>query len=351
MKKNLFFVLSLILGLIGVSFAQNTGNNGRYNLAVYATGLQNDQPLSSSLLTVVQNKTITKLTGEGNYRLIERSNEFLRQIQNEQTMQQSGEVADGQIAEIGAGLGAQKICVVSITIIDKYLYIATRIVDVATKTSYESGDAEVKNYKSNDIPLLTQTLDRALNNMMAASSRLNAAPATPTKPAETPKSSKVSDNTSNQREETPKPTETAPSAPAQPVTTQASDHISTSQNANLTVAEVRAATEREKAEKKASIISNTDAGFKAYKEQIKKEKGGFLRVNSLEYLEYEKYRKKNDFRKRFPTDRRDIYYGKFKYRNVDIWLFRRMGVYLVCTRTRSLFIFGNRIHDFRHHFL
>lgn len=290
MKKNLFFVLSLILGLIGVSFAQNTGNNGRYNLAVYATGLQNDQPLSSSLLTVVQNKTITKLTGEGNYRLIERSNEFLRQIQNEQTMQQSGEVADGQIAEIGAGLGAQKICVVSITIIDKYLYIATRIVDVATKTSYESGDAEVKNYKSNDIPLLTQTLDRALNNMMAASSRLNAAPATPTKPAETPKSSKVSDNTSNQREETPKPTETAPSAPAQPVTTQAFDHISTSQNANLTVAEVRAATGREKAEKKASIISNTDAGFKAYKEQIKKEKGGFLRVNSLEYLEYKKYR-------------------------------------------------------------
>ena len=288
----IFLTTFMLTGWMSNLSAQNAGCNDRYNLAVYATGLQNDQPLSNSLLTVVQNKTITKLTGEGNYRLIERSNEFLRQIQNEQTMQQSGEVADGQIAEIGAGLGAQKICVVSITIIDKYLYIATRIVDVATKTSYESGDAEVKNYKSNDIPLLTQTLDRALNNMMAASSRLNAAPATPTKPAETPKSSKVSDNTSNQREETPKPTETAPSAPAQPVTTQAFDHISTSQNANLTVAEVRAATGREKAEKKASIISNTDAGFKAYKEQIKKEKGGFLRVNSLEYLEYEKYKNK-----------------------------------------------------------
>lgn len=293
MKKNLFFVLSLILGLIGVSFAQNTGNNDRYNLAVYATGLQNDQPLSSSLLTVVQNKTITKLTGEGNYRLIERSNEFLRQIQNEQTMQQSGEVADGQIAEIGAGLGAQKICVVSITIIDKYLYIATRIVDVATKTSYESGDAEVKNYKSNDIPLLTQTLDRALNNMMAASSRLNAAPATPTKPAETPKSSKVSDNTSNQREETPKPTETAPSAPAQPVTTQASDHISTSQNANLTVAEAKAAAEIARSEAKTEK-TNSDVDFKTYKKRVIKEKGCFLEVNSLAnslaYQEYGKWR-------------------------------------------------------------
>lgn len=300
MKKNLFFVLSLILGLIGVSFAQNTGNNDRYNLAVYATGLQNDQPLSSSLLTVVQNKTITKLTGEGNYRLIERSNEFLRQIQNEQTMQQSGEVADGQIAEIGAGLGAQKICVVSITIIDKYLYIATRIVDVATKTSYESGDAEVKNYKSNDIPLLTQTLDRALNNMMAASSRLNAAPATPTKPAETPKSAKVSDNASSQREETPKPTEHVQSSPAQAVTPKVSDHISTSQNGNLTVAEAKAAAEKAKAEAKAAAEkakaevktekTNFDADFKVYKKWVKAEKGGFLGVNSLAYKEYRKYR-------------------------------------------------------------
>lgn len=161
------FVLLIIYVLTGWNSlsAQNTGDNDRYNLAVYATGLQNDQPISSSLLTVVQNKTITKLTGEGNYRLIERSNEFLRQIQNEQVMQQSGEVADGQIAEIGAGYGAQKICVVSVTIIDKYLYIATRIVDVATKTSYESGDAEVTNYTS--IPDLTKALEDALNRMVS----------------------------------------------------------------------------------------------------------------------------------------------------------------------------------------
>lgn len=161
----MFFVLSLMLGLICVSFAQNTGNNERYNLAVYAVGLQNDQPLSTSIQTVVQNKTITKLTGEGNYRLIERSNEFLQQIQKEQSTQQSGDVADGQIAEIGAGYGAQKICVVSVTIIDKYLYIATRIVDVATKTSYESGDAEVTDYTS--IPELTKALESALNRMIA----------------------------------------------------------------------------------------------------------------------------------------------------------------------------------------
>ncbi len=154
----------LLVWTAGSAGAQGGGDE-RYNLAVYATGSQNDQPLSTSLQTVVQNKTITKLTGEGNYRLIERSNEFLRQIQNEQTMQQSGDVADGQIAEIGEGYGAQKVCVVSITIIDKYLYIATRIVDVATKTSYESGDAEITEYTS--IPVLTKALETALDRMIA----------------------------------------------------------------------------------------------------------------------------------------------------------------------------------------
>ena len=271
MKKNLFFVLSLMMGLVCVAFAQNTGNNERYNLAVYAVGLQNDQPLSTSIQTVVQNKTITKLTGEGNYRLIERSNEFLRQIQNEQTMQQSGEVADGQIAEIGAGLGAQKICVVSITIIDKYLYIATRIVDVATKTSYESGDAEVKNYKSNDIPLLTQTLERALNNMMAASSKTGDLPVTPVKPVESPK-----------------PTTVPQTLPSQPATPQVSDHISSPESGNLTVAEARAAAEKAKVDKKADK-KNADADLKAYKKRVDAEKGGFLEVNSLAYKEYRKY--------------------------------------------------------------
>ena len=94
MKKNLFFVLSLILGLIGVSFAQNTGNNDRYNLAVYATGLQDGNALSASVKSVAQNTASTNLQKGGNYQLIERSNEFLKQIEEEQRIQQSGDVAD-----------------------------------------------------------------------------------------------------------------------------------------------------------------------------------------------------------------------------------------------------------------
>ena len=241
MKKIMFrsllicLTVFLIFGLDYPIAAQTTGDNERYNLAVYATGTQNDQPLSTSLQTVVQNKTITKLTGEGNYRLIERSGEFLKEIQNEQKMQQSGDVADGQIAEIGAGYGAQKICVVSVTIIDKYLYIATRIVDVATKTSYESGEAEVTNYK--DIPVLTKTLDVALNTMLATTYGRNYM------------------------------------TPTQEITN--SSHDLSSSNLSETTA-------------------NTKAAHDSYVKRLKKEKGGFLDMNSMAYLEYQKYKKRTN---------------------------------------------------------
>ena len=301
--KSLWICLavSLIFGLKCQLSAQTSSKNERYNLAVYATGTQNDQPLSANLLTVVQNKTITKLTVEGDYQLIERSGEFLKEIQSEQKMQQSGEVADGQIAEIGAGYGAEKVCVVSVTIINKYLYIATRIVDVATKTSYESGDAEVNNYK--DIPVLTKTLDVALSKMLSIAKRNPslAKPVFSPQPPQNELPTKVINSTQPtsteqptqtilssqpvQPVETSKPNKVVPTVPTQSVISQMSDN----NPSNQTVAEVKAQATREKVEAK-KAKTDFDMGFYAYKKQVIKEKGGFLEVNSLAYKEYRKWK-------------------------------------------------------------
>ena len=250
MKRNysetIFLLVVLTFFTTGAMFAQSADDGNRLNLAVYTTGTQNDHVLSASLQNVIQNRTITKLTGEGRFRLIERSGEFLKQIQSEQTMQQSGDVADGQIAEIGASYGAEKICVVSVTIVDKYLYIAARIVDVATKTSFESGDAEINNY--NSIPLLTKTLETALNKMLAMTAR--------TIPTNT---SHIQD--SQKKEETEKPkTELKPS----------------------------------KVENEPVVMptgSYTKADYDAYKKMIKGE-SRYMDLNSLAYKEYLKFRKK-----------------------------------------------------------
>lgn len=223
------------------SSAKKPNNGEQYDLAVYVTGIQNDQGIPMSTLTVIQNKTITMLTAEKIYHLIDRSGEFFKQIQNEQALQQSGEIADGQIAEIGAEYGAEKICLVSVTIIDNYLYVATRIVDVATKTSHESGDAEASNY--NSIPVLTQTLENALNKMLGHKTQTTQKSTTATQETQKKESSK-----------SPK--------------------------------------EESKVENTIVYAPNTKAAFDVYKKQLIKEKGAFLDMNSMAYKEYQKYHRK-----------------------------------------------------------
>lgn len=177
MKKALSNCLCLCLTVFlffGMGNRLSAQNNGgeRYNLAVYATGLQDGKLISETIKTVAQNTASTKLTGGGNYQLIERSNEFLKQIEEETKFQQSGDVADNQIAELGASYGAQKICVISITIAGNYLYVAARIVDVSTKTSFESGDADLEGYAgiAQIRPTVISAIEPILNRVGGTSS-------------------------------------------------------------------------------------------------------------------------------------------------------------------------------------
>lgn len=169
-------VFPLMMGVHHTT-AQNPNGN-RYNLAVYATGLQDGSPISASIKTVAQNTASTNLTGRGNYQLIERSDEFLKQIEEEKHFQQSGDVADNQIAEVGASYGAQKICVISITIEKDYLYVAARIVDVSTKTSYESGEADLSGYKG--LAQIRPTVAEAIKRILDISRKSTTAIISPT---------------------------------------------------------------------------------------------------------------------------------------------------------------------------
>lgn len=165
-KMNRFATLSslcLIL-LLSVSLLQAQNGNERYNLAVYAMGLQEGKPIETSIKVIAQNTAITHLTGKGNYRLIERSTEFLKAIDKEMATQLSGNVADNQIAVLGEDFGAQKVCVVSIVIENGYMYVASRIVDVSTKTSFESGQADEPNYRG--VSQVRPTVEKAISQLL-----------------------------------------------------------------------------------------------------------------------------------------------------------------------------------------
>ena len=159
--------LFLILLLLSVCSLQAQNDNEHCQLAVYAIGLQDEKPLSPNIKMIARNAAITHLTAYGNYMLIERSSEFLMSINKEMEFQQSGNLEDSQLARIGEKFGAQKVCVISISIIKEYLYVAARIVDVSTGVSFESGEADLNGYYSES--KIRSTVQNAINQLLGTS--------------------------------------------------------------------------------------------------------------------------------------------------------------------------------------
>lgn len=139
MKKILFTVIFVLMAFMVSLQAQSS----KLKLAVYATG--NVDALSKN---IAQNNASTVLVQGGRYQMIERSSEFLNIVSKEQNYQRSGAVDDSQIADLGKQYGADCVCVVDITLMDKYLYVAVRMIDVVVGTSQHAGEAENVNYSS-----------------------------------------------------------------------------------------------------------------------------------------------------------------------------------------------------------
>ena len=141
MRKYILTFMFVLMAFMMPLQAQN--QNQKLKLAVYATG-----NIDALLKNIAQNNASTELVNYGRYQMIERSAEFLRFVSEEQNYQRSGAVDDNQIAELGKYYGADCVCVVDITHVDSYLYVATRMIDVTLSTSQRAGDAENTNYSS-----------------------------------------------------------------------------------------------------------------------------------------------------------------------------------------------------------
>ena len=139
----------LILLLVGGFSLQAQNVNGtRLKFAVYVTGIKDGKPLTDldEEMNSAHGTVSDVMINSGKYEMIERSQAFLKQIREEQKYQQSGVVDDKQIAAIGKANGAQKICVVQLTIRGSGLLVVARIVDVESETASQSGRVQKSDY-------------------------------------------------------------------------------------------------------------------------------------------------------------------------------------------------------------
>jgi len=118
--------LMMIL-VIAAAYIPATADDETPRIAVYVTGGR-DAGENKAFTTLISDALIRS----GKYVAIERYEEFIAQVDAEQTKQRSGAVDDNEIRRIGIQAGVQFVCVADITRAFGTYQISARIIDVET---------------------------------------------------------------------------------------------------------------------------------------------------------------------------------------------------------------------------
>jgi hypothetical protein len=123
MKKTAVFLMIMICAT--AVFSQNSGAQTKEKIAVYVTG-----NVGTDEKKALGTKILVELINSGRYRAVERSDDFVRELDREQSKQMSGAVDNSQITTIGKQFGVQIICVADLTPAFGSYVISARLIEV-----------------------------------------------------------------------------------------------------------------------------------------------------------------------------------------------------------------------------
>jgi len=142
-------------------------------IAVYVTG---DVPENDK--TALGTRMLAAFVNSGLYRGIERSAQFLAEVEKEHIKQRSGDVDDSQISALGKQFGVNIICVAAITPALGSYQVSARIIDVETAEVTHIGEA---NSPLKTIEDLTVVSNEVVSNMFGRQLSIAPAPIRPKK--------------------------------------------------------------------------------------------------------------------------------------------------------------------------
>lgn len=119
MKKILLICLIAISSIV----------SAQKKVAIYVTG---SDEVENSIKKIVADELVSGIVQNKDYTAVERSADFLAEIQKEQVYQRSGNVDDRQICDLGKQFGVDLVCVANITPFRDAFYINARLIDVET---------------------------------------------------------------------------------------------------------------------------------------------------------------------------------------------------------------------------
>lgn len=142
------FVSMMAMLLAVCSFAQ-----APRKVAVYVTG-----DVEDSYKKVIGSKLVSCITQSGEYAAVERTNEFLSALTQEQDYQMSGAVNDQQIVKLGAQFGVRYVLVADVTEIFESTFISARMIDVQTGLITHSAEVDMELYSTKDLIKITEAV-------------------------------------------------------------------------------------------------------------------------------------------------------------------------------------------------
>jgi len=122
-------------------------------VAVYVTG-----DVEDSYKKVIGSKLVSGITQSGEYAAVERTNEFLSALTQEQDYQMSGAVNDQQIVKLGAQFGVRYVLVADVTEIFESTFISARMIDVQTGLITHSVEVDMELYSAKDLIKITEAV-------------------------------------------------------------------------------------------------------------------------------------------------------------------------------------------------
>jgi hypothetical protein len=121
MKKTLILLLAIMS--TSISYSQT-----KQKVAVYVTGAE------EGINEFMGAYLVDAIVHSSNYLAVERTADFLRELNKEQSYQLSGAVDDDQISQLGKQFGVQFVCVAKVGKIGEKQFVSARLIDVETAT-------------------------------------------------------------------------------------------------------------------------------------------------------------------------------------------------------------------------
>lgn len=100
----------------------------KHKVAVYVTG----DVENNGYKKVIGSKLVSSITRSNEFVAVERTTDFLAELQKEQDYQTSGAVSDNQIVKLGQQFGVRYVLVADLSEIFESLFISVRMIDVQT---------------------------------------------------------------------------------------------------------------------------------------------------------------------------------------------------------------------------